>query len=208
MKNMLKYSAIALVAMVGCGTQVVDFPEEGGAGGTGGVGGSDPCAGVECAHDAVCVKGQCILPDPCLTGACDPCAQVECPEGQQCVDGQCVPKDPCEDVCCPEGQECVEGECVTPDPCADVECCDGEECVDGECVPQDPCGGECSEGEECQNGQCVCNGDDEPNNGCGSNKTLLCHHAAWHKHNICVGNPAVSAHLAHGDTLGSCSLCF
>jgi hypothetical protein len=32
----------------------------------------------------------------------------------------------------------------------------------------------------------------------------LCHLPYGNKHTICVGNPAVPAHLAIGDTLGAC----
>ena len=38
-------------------------------------------------------------------------------------------------------------------------------------------------------------------------KTTVCHIPPGNpanEHTICVGNPAVSAHLAHGDKLGSC----
>ncbi len=184
MKNVLGY--IGCLLLVGCdASQVVEFPETDGStvstgtGSSGGQGGSSVTSTVT------------------TTGV----------GGSTSVASTGVGGDPCDDVCCPDGQECVDGECITPDLCTDVDCCEGETCFDGECVPEDPCGGQCSEGEQCVYGHCVCNGDDEPDNGCGSGKTLLCHHAAWHNHNICVGNPAVPAHLAHGDSLGDCSSC-
>jgi len=39
-------------------------------------------------------------------------------------------------------------------------------------------------------------------------KTLVCHIPPGNPenaHNICIGNPAVPAHLAHGDHVGSCA---
>ena len=54
--------------------------------------------------------------------------------------------------------------------------------------------------------------DSRDNSGGGWNrwqaeKVCLCHLPPgnpWNAHGICVGEPAVDAHLAHGDTLGSC----
>jgi len=43
---------------------------------------------------------------------------------------------------------------------------------------------------------------------CAEGKTLLCHYPPGNpgnRHDICVGNAAVPAHLKHGDKLGDCS---
>lgn len=76
---------------------------------------------------------------------------------------------------------------------------------DPECYSDD----DCPEGQICMDGQCVCDGDDDDgeDESCASGKTLLCHYPPGNPanlHNICVGTPAVPAHLAHGDTLGVC----
>jgi len=68
---------------------------------------------------------------------------------------------------------------------------------------------DCPEGQICVDGQCVCDGDgdDGDDESCASGKALLCHYPPGNPanlHNICVGTPAVPAHLAHGDTLGVC----
>jgi hypothetical protein len=73
------------------------------------------------------------------------------------------------------------------------------------CCSDDDCGA----GQVCENGACVCDGDDDDgeDGSCGSGKTLLCHYPPGHPnppHNVCVGDGAVPAHQAHGDTLGAC----
>lgn len=91
---------------------------------------------------------------------------------------------------------------------------DGGSCHDASVDVVDPCSNVvCPQGEVCDNGKCVCDGkppvdDAGCESKCDESKTLLCHYPPgnWgNKHNICVGNAAVLAHLDHGDTLGCCS---
>jgi len=68
---------------------------------------------------------------------------------------------------------------------------------------------ECPANQVCEEGVCVTDGDDDDGHDltCKPNKTLLCHYPPGNpdnRHEICVGNPAVPAHLALGDALGSC----
>lgn len=70
------------------------------------------------------------------------------------------------------------------------------------------CDHDCTGGEVCEAGVCVprCDGHDHPVI-CAPHKATICHippgnHA--NLHTICVGKPAVPAHLAHGDRLGAC----
>lgn len=215
MKSLLFGASLALM-LVACGTQVVDFPEDdgtgasdaGGFGATGGSGGDDACEDVKCRPGFECVDGECESV-PCKeSGLCpDPCDDVDCPEGEVCVGGECTPVDPCEDVCCEDDEVCEDGQCVPKDPCEDVDCCEDEVCIEGECVPEDPCDDVvCPEGKECHNGYCVCDG--EEGDWCGNNKTKVCHFPPgnWeNKHNVCVSNSAVPAHLSHGDKMGDCN---
>ena len=69
--------------------------------------------------------------------------------------------------------------------------------------------GTCPDGTTCIDGACVCDGDgdDGSDGSCRPGKTLLCHYPPGNtdnRHDICVGDAAVPAHLAHGDTLGTC----
>ena len=95
-------ATLALLALVACGSQVVEFPE-----------GSNPA------------------PAPPTPGAVPPgedsgtppqeCLDQNCPLGQACRDGVCTDVDPCEGVQCPEGDVCQNGACVPTDPCAGVQ---------------------------------------------------------------------------------------
>lgn len=68
--------------------------------------------------------------------------------------------------------------------------------------------GTCPEGQVCIDGACVCDHEDDPSDGgCAPEEVHLCHVPNGNpdaSHGICVGSPAVTAHLAHGDTLGAC----
>jgi hypothetical protein len=140
------------------------------------------------------------------TGSSDVFCDTECLPDQVCLNGECV----CLDENCPGGFVCQDGSCVQVDPCDGVVCPEGE-CVGGKCHSscEDPCSGvECPEGKVCSNGACVCDGDGAAPS-CGD-KTQVCHFPPGnedHKHNICVADQAVPAHLAHGDKLGDCSHC-
>jgi len=86
---------------------------------------------------------------------------------------------------------------VPPPPCdgpGGAVCGDGavegdEECDDGNTIPGDGCDADCNV---------------EPNAG----QICVCHIPPGNSsaaHTICIAAPAVSAHLAHGDTLGACT---
>ena len=114
----------------------------------------------------------------------DPCLDVVCSDGQACQNGECLTVLPDSDASTPPPVDTDSG---TPpvDPCANVTCQALELCVNGACVPDwvDP----------------------KPDLTCPVDyKSLLCHLPNGNKHTICVGNPAVPAHLAIGDTLGAC----
>lgn len=103
----------------------------------------DPtCAGVSCAADKVCRKGQC-------TGACD---GIVCPKGRLCRLGNCI--DPCRGVTCAAGKVCVEGLCVAGcGSCGGLVCiaplaCDGRTgaCTDPSCPNGCPAGTACDSG--------------------------------------------------------------
>jgi len=222
MKKLLISSSLFLAAIIaGCGSQVVEFPEGADTtdGGTpDGDSGNGPCVDSNCPVGQVCQNNVCT--------PVDPCDGVTCPAGSICRDGSCTSEDPCEGVTCPNGQ-CVDGQCPPPacdggscptdggppkDPCDGVCCPKNKECKNGACVPKDPCAGvQCPESRVCKNGQCVCAGDpkdDDDDDGCGRNKTLICHKDCKGKrHNICVSNNAVPAHKKHGDKVGDCSVC-
>ncbi len=80
----------------------------------------------------------------------------------------------------------------------DSDCPAGQVCDDGVCGPH--CHGDHDGG---PSGSC----NDGPH-ACGRGKALICHVPPGNPanaHSICVGQSAVSAHLAHGDALGRCS---
>jgi hypothetical protein len=107
-----------------------------------------------------------------------------------------------------------------------VECEAGTQCIAGQCVivsdPGQPDGGttdtgckidtDCQPGNLCDTNTHACVPDDsgpvDPGNSCGNGKILVCHLPPGNPanlHDICVGAPAVPAHLAHGDYLGACT---
>lgn len=202
----------SLLAAIGCGgSQVVDFPLDHGTAGAGGssnlpdAGQPDAgsCRDENCPVGEVCVNDQCTPVDEC-DGVC-------CPSDSECVQGVCQVLDPCSQITCPSNSECVDGICQyncppPPDPCADVKCCEGTVCRLGRCEKIDPCENvECPSGKTCKLGECVCDGHapsipDEYEH-CQSGKSLVCHYAHGNKHNICVDDHAVPAHLKHGDKL-------
>lgn len=232
MKKMLAVLALVVTAIfVGCGSQVVEFPEQAATTEDSGT------------PNEQCVDSNCPVGQVCQNNVCtpvDPCAGVTCPEGDVCKDGACVPTDPCAGVTCPEGVQCVDGACPQPqpdsgtpdsgqpdagepdsgtpdagqpdsgpppDPCDGVCCPHNKVCKQGRCVPKDPCAGvQCPESRVCKAGQCVCDGDEGDR--CGRGKTLICHKDCKGKrHNICVSDNAVPAHKRHGDKVGDCSVC-
>jgi MYXO-CTERM domain-containing protein len=64
---------------------------------------TDPCAGVTCGENSVCVDGQCKVA---------PCADVVCDKSQICLTGTCI-ANPCERITCPTNFHCVAGQCLT-----------------------------------------------------------------------------------------------
>lgn len=92
----------------------------------------------------------------------------------------------------------------------DTDCGCGQTCIEGACVQTSCCSDDdCAPGQICQNGACVCDGDGDDGHDltCKTGKILLCHYPPGNPgnlHEICVGAPAVPAHQAHGDTLGTC----
>ena len=91
----------------------------------------NPCGGVSCNADQMCVDGKCV----------DTCVNVTCPSGKVCQQGTCK-DDPCSTIPpCPENQTCnvVDGKprCET-DPCAVIHCPPGQVCHEGGCL-DDPC---------------------------------------------------------------------
>lgn len=109
----------------------------------------------------------------------------------------------------PGGGSCGNASCPT-DGQSDADMNGGGGSDGGSCSDSDggTCGA-CPEGKTCVDGSCVCDGDgdDGKDRTCHAGKTLLCHYPSGHpsdRHDICVGDPAVPAHQAHGDTLGDC----
>lgn len=153
-----------------------------------------------------------------------------CPDGWTCVDGACTAPPDGGPGGGSDGGMCTGSDCPTDGgmnggdggsgggsdggsggTCGcDQDCGCGQTCVDHACVQTSCCSDtDCPDGKACHDGQCVCDGDgDDGQDGqCRAGKTLLCHYPPGnhhHRHNICVGDPAVPAHLAHGDTLGVC----
>jgi len=120
--------------------------------------------------------------DPTADPTADPCLDVVCTDGQVCQNGECLNVVSDSDASVPPPSDTDSG---STDPCAKVTCQTLELCVNGACVPDwvDP----------------------QPDLTCPlDHKSLLCHLPNGNKHTICVGNPAVPAHLAIGDTLGAC----
>jgi hypothetical protein len=103
--------------------------------------------------------------------------------------------------------ECGDGFCEPgEDTCTCPDDCGGPTCGDGVCAPS---AGEdcatcladcaCPPAHTCEGGACV--------SGCPPPKQLICHVPPGNpdnEHDLCVGTPAVPAHLAHGDRSGSC----
>lgn len=98
---------------------------------------------------------------------------------------------------CDQQKECCDAECN--DQCDDSQCSwwgsswcyDQCECDRQHCYESCECDGE------------VCHSED-----CGEGKAQLCHYPPGNtdnRHEICVGEAAVPAHLEHGDTLGCCN---
>lgn len=112
----------------------------------------DPCGA--CAEDEVCA----------LDGSCVPrpeCAQDADCEGGRCVLGQCEPPPGQCDPACEPGQGCVEGACVWPPECLqDSDCPQGLVCVEEACTwfIADTCAqaGELCAGEQADTGELRC----------------------------------------------------
>ncbi len=70
----------------------------------------DLCADVTCEDGFACDAGtgECV--------AVDPCEGVTCNQDEICVDGQCVAVGPCEGVTCNQDETCVDGQCVPSEP--------------------------------------------------------------------------------------------
>lgn len=177
-------------------------------GGTPPDGGNPPA----CADDGDCGCGESCVGGACTQTSC--CADGDCRGGQVCdtSTGECGPPECSCDGDCGCGEQCSGGSC---DPgCAhDGDCCGEDVCRAGSCEPPPPdqcsCDSDCPTGKTCEGGACVCDGDsdDGGDGACRDGKLLLCHYPPGNpgnRHEICVGWPAKPAHLAHGDTLGTC----
>ena len=117
----------------------------------------DPCAGVVCDDNFVCISGTCRdcvfagcpAEQVCYRGLCqgDSCATTSCGKGEFCSDGACVAL--CDDASCPTGQRCdAQGTCA-PDACAAMSCGSGEACRDGQCATEACVAGACPVGSAC-----------------------------------------------------------
>lgn len=113
------------------------------------------------------------------------------------------------DADCAAGQTCSGGVCTTTDGGSGGSGDGGSggtgDGGTGGCVTN----ADCAPTQVCDHGTCVCDGDDDDGRDgtCKSGKTLVCHYPPGNpdnRHDICVGNAAVPAHEAHGDTLGAC----
>jgi hypothetical protein len=85
----------------------------------------------------------------------------------------------------------------TPGCVKDKDCPAGKVCEDRICVPECPGRGDGGSDDTCGDGPRACQ----------AGKTLICHVPPGNpsnRHSICVGNPAVPAHLGHGDSAGCC----
>ena len=219
MRSLLKVSAVLLVSMlVACGSQVVEFPvDEAQTTSTTPAPTyvQRPSTDIKASTtvmqlpsvDAGNDEDVAVTEDAAKeTGHTDPCGGIECPGGQVCQQGKCFTPDPCAGVICPDGAHCTNGECVVQDPCVNVQCPDTQVCKNGACA--DRCAGVvCPEEKVCKLGACVCGGHDTNESHCEKGKTLVCHFPPGHlsnRHEVCVGDPAVKAHLCHGDKLGMC----
>ncbi len=115
----------------------------------------DPCEGVTCNSDEVCIsvarEGCRIAEGDCYEPRCvaNNCYEAGCKdEGEYCSAGQCEPNPHlCIAIVCGVLDFCREGECVKN--CANISCALDEFCSGGECI-KDPCFGyDCPDGNVC-----------------------------------------------------------
>jgi len=118
-----------------------------------------------CGQEAVCYKGQCVV--PCVNNECptgrrcnsegwclkdDNCFDVDCSDGKICQDGECT--DPCSSLVCPENWICRYGACLDGT-CYVMGCEDNKVCKDNTCI-DDLCKDmNCGDAEFCRDGVCV-----------------------------------------------------
>ena len=184
----------------------------------------NPCTSDECAPTGLCVYANRPPGTPCPDdlfcngeetcdgkGVCRP-GSNPCENGEVCLEGfdrcaECVTDADCNDGNLCTTEEC-QGLCVytflpTNTPCPDDEFCNGEETCDGRgtCTAGEP---PCPPGVVCDEVVDRCTEcDDEAPNG----RRIICHIPPGNPVNartLRVGQAAVPAHLAHGDTPGPC----
>jgi hypothetical protein len=102
-------SVLCLGLLVGCGTNVVDFPGDLPDASTDATT-MTPATPPVASPDPVSP----IVPVPVGVVVVDPCLNINCGDGLVCDNGQCVWHDPCRGVVCNNSQVCSMGVCITP----------------------------------------------------------------------------------------------
>lgn len=198
---------------------------------------ADPCTGVTCASNEICVGGGCVT---------NLCANVTCAAGELCVNGSCINTCNCPNCtggnascqlgvcqCTPacDGKACgadngCGGDCNAPcgagqicaaGPGGSRSCVCSPSCVGKACGADDGCGGKCSgscpTGQTCNNSKvCVC----APNcsgkicgadNGCGSPCPGSCSGKTCGADNGCGTGVKCSGSCPTGQTCNSSRVC-
>ena len=126
----------------------------------------DPCNGIYCGNDGVCINGKCICANGwtgvnCQIKPQNPCSNINCGAHGSCTNGKCIckdgwigsncqikPQDPCFNVKCGTYGSCKTGKCI---------CKNGWTGVNCQVSPKDPCSNiNCGAHGACTNGKCLC----------------------------------------------------